>query len=361
MLVGTYTEALPAPGGHGEGVYEVAVREGRLGPAKRVARAINPAWLVASRDGTRIFASREVPADGAVVVFHVSSDGQVAPDASVRLEPIADVPTGGGYPAHLAPDPVGDRLVVANYATGSVAVFAVTSASPELRPLGRADLTGSSVHPVRQTGPHPHQIVFDPVTGELLVPDLGADVVRRLELSPNGALVELDPLLAEAGSGPRHAVFDEDGSHLFVLGELSSAVTVYTRGRRGFRAVARCETADSAGDGFQASEILAVPGTDLLVVTNRGEDTIAVLRFDAVRRALRRVHTVSSRGRWPRAAKLTPDGEQLVVANQASDAVELFRLDRGAGRLEWQDSTAVPSPGALLFVRPSVDLTDRRC
>jgi hypothetical protein len=60
-----------------------------------------------------------------------------------------------------------------------------------------------------QDRPRPHQVVLDPTSRYILVPDLGADLVRVLEISPqqcesSGFLRELDALVLPKGSYPRH-------------------------------------------------------------------------------------------------------------------------------------------------------------
>lgn len=63
-------------------------------------------------------------------------------------------------------------------------------------------------NPERQDAPHPHGVVVDPSGQFVLVPDLGADLVRIFRISPiTGQLEAQQPLTVAPGSGPRHAVF----------------------------------------------------------------------------------------------------------------------------------------------------------
>ncbi|KAL4879032.1 Lactonase, 7-bladed beta-propeller-domain-containing protein [Aspergillus karnatakaensis] len=62
--------------------------------------------------------------------------------------------------------------------------------------------------PSRQDAPHPHGVVVDPTGQFLLVPDLGADLIRIFHIHPvTGHLTAQESLVIPAGSGPRHAVF----------------------------------------------------------------------------------------------------------------------------------------------------------
>lgn len=62
--------------------------------------------------------------------------------------------------------------------------------------------------PSRQDAPHPHGVVVDPTGNFVLVPDLGAYLVRIYRINAiTGHLEEQQPLVVTPGSGPRHAIF----------------------------------------------------------------------------------------------------------------------------------------------------------
>jgi 6-phosphogluconolactonase (cycloisomerase 2 family) len=96
--------------------------------------------------------------------------------------------------------------------------------------------------PDRQTGSFAHETVRDPLEKYILVPDLGADLVRVLNVAPatsssSASVKEYAPLTVPPGTGPRHAVFwtpnspakykPGDPIFLVVVGELSAQVLVY--------------------------------------------------------------------------------------------------------------------------------------
>jgi 6-phosphogluconolactonase (cycloisomerase 2 family) len=80
----------------------------------------------------------------------------------------------------------------------------------------------------RQDGSHPHEVVEVKANGssEVWVPDLGSDVVWRLQLEENSSPITWklkvgEELKGDEGGGPRHIIVSEDGqsiSHLFVPG-----------------------------------------------------------------------------------------------------------------------------------------------
>ncbi|HEX2268415.1 MAG TPA: beta-propeller fold lactonase family protein, partial [Pyrinomonadaceae bacterium] len=62
------------------------------------------------------------------------------------------------------------------------------------------------------------------------------------------------------------------------------------------------------------------------------------------------VEHVSTEGNWPRNFVIDPAGKFLLVANQRSDNVVVFRLDSRTGRLKPAGQTAqIPAPVCLKF------------
>lgn len=84
----------------------------------------------------------------------------------------------------------------------------------------------------RQDSPHPHQAVLDPTGQYILVPDLGADLVRIFLISEEDGLsiTPVEALVAHPGTGPRHISFlqKDDGDYfLYLISELSNTITGY--------------------------------------------------------------------------------------------------------------------------------------
>ena len=74
-------------------------------------------------------------------------------------------------------------------------------------------------------------IASDPVTGDILVSDLGSDTVFVYALDRDGRLAAKTSVNLEAvpGAGPRHLAFHPDGRHLFIVNELDSTVCALRR------------------------------------------------------------------------------------------------------------------------------------
>jgi len=341
LFIGTYTE--PHPHVHGRaGGLVVADYDGTLGELHTVP-VRSPSWLTLSPSGARLYCVIEAGSGDPGQVAAFSRHG-----GSAVLEQV--VPSGGYEPAHLAVDPSGRFLVVANYADGSLAVLALRSDGLLGSITHLEQLSGSGPHPVRQAGPHPHQVYFDP-SGRMLVPDLGTDTLRSYSLDGEGRLTEEQRVELPPGSGPRHAVLHPDGEHLFVVNELACTIAVFVRVGSSFEIDSVVSTIPAgAGGASFASAIAVTRNGGTVYASNRGHDSIAVFTWNG---GLEPLQFEPSRGRTPRDFTLSPDGSLLHVANQDSDTVTTFVRDV-EGRLAFRDEVAVPTPVCLVVAQDSL-------
>jgi 6-phosphogluconolactonase (cycloisomerase 2 family) len=85
-------------------------------------------------------------------------------------------------------------------------------------------------NPERQDVPHPHQAILDPTAAFILVPDLGADLVRVYQADAgNLKLTPIAPLKVTPGAGPRHGAFKTslNKTYFYVATELANTIIGY--------------------------------------------------------------------------------------------------------------------------------------
>ena len=354
LIIGTYTERLPHVDGQAEGILSCRYAAGTIGPPRVLARTRNPSFLVLSPDDRRLYAVNET------VEFEGQPGGGVSAFArdprTGDLSLLNTRPSGGVEPAHLELAPGGSFLLVANYRSGSVAVFRL-EADGSIGPMtDHVQHEGSSVHPVRQSGPHAHMIMFDPRNGNLLVPDLGLDAILFYELSDEGKLAELPgrriatapwcrpppPRLPPARRAP--AGRQRARQHA----RRAAARGGWLRDHR--HRLDACRR-DSSGHS-QAAAIRMSPSGRTVLVSNRGadSDTIALFRFDPDQGTLRPAGFAPTQGREPRDLIFSPDGRFVIVASQDSDALVVMEFDEDEPRLRYRSSTPVPTPVCLRIV-----------
>ena len=95
-------------------------------------------------------------------------------------------------------------------------------------------------NPSRQDAPHPHGAYVDPSGRYVLVPDLGADLIRIFAIDQlSGGLKPVRPFATEPGLGPRHVAFwlprgavSVGGAevYMYLVSELTNTVTGFRVG-----------------------------------------------------------------------------------------------------------------------------------
>ncbi|THH18333.1 hypothetical protein EW146_g2642 [Bondarzewia mesenterica] len=177
----------------------------------------HPSWITPHpEDPSVVFAGLE-QTDGRVVVLKYDEQGQG--------KVIGEFSSGGKDPASLLA--VEGTLFVGNYSSGTILSAPITTHSPFFSQSEsmQVQLSGTGLNAERQEASHPHQVVFIPERGELLVPDLGADKTWRLMKNDKGAWVPVECVEYEPGSGPRHVVFHH--GILYTLCELTSKLAAH--------------------------------------------------------------------------------------------------------------------------------------
>ncbi|MEV6345128.1 lactonase family protein [Actinoplanes sp. NPDC051851] len=343
VFVGCYTGD---KGGEGDGI-TLLRRDPATGDLTRLglaARTPSPSFLAQHPTLPVLYAVNEIDPEGTVTAF------SVAPDCS--LIPLAVHPTGGGDPCHLAVTADGRHLVVANYASGSVAVFPLDAAGVPGERSDLLTLAGSGPDAERQASPHAHMVVPDRNGPDVLISDLGSDRVWRARLDPNtGRLGLTEPAVeAKPGTGPRHLVRSADGA-LLLAGELTGSLSWY-RPAGGPVLEQRGETAASTGAGpVYPSEITMGRDGRFVYLANRGPDTVTTFAWDGETATV--VAEVPTNGSWPR--HMTLLGDHLYVANQRSHNVTVFRIDPDTGIPASQgEPSGEPSPTCLLRWHPAM-------
>lgn len=247
----------------------------------------------------------------------------------------------GQLPCHLCLSPDLRHLLVANYGSGNVVAVRLDADGVPQEVAGVFDSYGAGPHP-RQDGPHAHHVLPGP-DGHWVV-DLGADVVRRLHLSPTGTLEEGEPVVAlPAGTGPRQIRLSASRRTAYVLGELSGElITVACKPGRSGTIVNRRPAWLTEPSGENLPAHLLVDG-DRLYVSHRGLNRITVFSLTTdVPTPLTEIET----GAWPRHFALR--GGWLYIADQLDDRITAKALTSSGDSLETSLHTAMRRPSCVL-------------
>lgn len=333
-------------------------------------------WLTLDRASGTLYSLGEGSADqnapGSLSVFAVSNK-----DGSLTLRDKKQTINGPVSLVLFGPAANKTHMALAHYGGSSVSAFALAG-DHQLQPQDHVTFPfpdGPGPNHDRQEASHPHGCTLDPSGKFVLVPDLGMDVVHvfRPDLS-TGKLTECPPLRANAGSGPRHAVFwspkgADSPLFLYLVGELTATVTGYQVSYEPdgsgmtFRELFVTSTLGDrkSSKPVLAAEIATSPDGRFLLVSNRFDATYASndgLASDSIATwslqtdgHITFVQLASAGGRVPRFFDISSGGDEVAVALQDDHRVAILKRDVETGLIGSElASTAVPDrPTCILW------------
>ncbi|KAI9736113.1 MAG: hypothetical protein M1818_006289 [Claussenomyces sp. TS43310] len=251
----------------------------------------------------------------------------------------------------------GKALALPHYSGSALTTWSI-SPSGALAPLQNFTFVlASPSDDSRQDAPHPHETLIDPTDSFVLVPDLGADLVRIFSVDPSTSLLtESTPLVAPTGSGPRHAAFlvAGDQTYLFLVTELTSTLISYkvnydTPGSLAFEevmAIGIYGDNTTRSDTF-AAEVVVSPDDRYLLTSSRGDnmftipsfngsgtiqsDTLQAWQIDPATGRLTFEQLAPAGGSYPRQFSVNRSGTLAAVALQKSSSVVIVErhVDNG--------------------------------
>lgn len=210
-----------------------------------------------------------------------------------------------------------------------------------------------------QAKPHPHSCFIDPNGKWALVSDLGQDKVYVYAIDVSaGKLTEHAVVSTAPGAGPRHLCFHPNGRQVFGINELDCTINVYawdsTSGALGpilqtvstlpegynNRDHENAKNADAGpasgpnrpGQTNACADIHVTPDGNFLYGSNRGHDSLVSFSI-AEDGKLTLGSFTYTRGMHPRNFGIHPSGNWIVVANQDSNNVVVFGLNKRTGDL----------------------------
>lgn len=345
MYVGTYT----GPDSKGIYVYRFQPATGAVTSLGLAGESRNPSFLALHPSGDYLYSADETD-QGTVSAFKIDRK-------TGKLALLNRVSSHGAAPCALEVDATGRNLFVANYSSGTVALFPI---GPDGR-LGEASYTdqhkGSGPNKERQEGPHAHSANFAPGNRFALSSDLGLDKIfvyrfdaAKHSLAPNAPAFGTVP----PGSGPRHIAFHPNGKFAYAVNELNSTVTTFAwDGASGV--LHTLPTASALPPDWRGptdgAEIQVHPSGKFVYSSNRGSaNNIATFRVDA-KGQLEFAGITPSGGKAPRYFGFDPTGAWLVAANQDTNRIVLFRIDPASGKLTPAgQGIEIPKPVCVKFL-----------
>jgi 6-phosphogluconolactonase len=330
LVVGTYT------GGKSEGIY-VYKFNSTDGSFKEIShvKTSNPSFVAVSPDQKFVYAVNEDAGNngkgGDISVFSFDKKTGV-------LTYINKQPTHGDHPCYVAVDKTGKWVAAGNYSSGSLSMIPVMADGSLGNEIIHIQHEGSGVDKQRQEKPHVHCTVFSNDNRFLFVPDLGIDKVMIYAFDAStGALTPAKQPFAKSkdGSGPRHFIFHPNNKYAYLIEELSGTVEVFQYNNGTLKNIQRISTMPARDTSFAGSaDIHVSPDGKFLYASNRADaNTIAIYAINQKDgKLIFRAHQ-STLGKGPRNFNFDPSGNFLLVGNQNSDQIVIFKRNKVTGLL----------------------------
>jgi 6-phosphogluconolactonase len=166
-----------------------------------------------------------------------------------------------------------------------------------------------------------------------------------------------DPPFASVapGAGVRHLAFHPNGKVLYAINELDSTVTtfLYDPSKGTLDRIQAVSTIPGNFKGMSTTAEIAVNAAGTVVYgSNRGHDSIALFSIDPEKFTLAPWDFAPTLGKTPRHFALDPTGGYLMVGNQDSNDIVVFRVHPTTGQLRpvGRPIKDTPMPVCVLFV-----------
>jgi 6-phosphogluconolactonase len=264
------------------------------------------------------------------------------------LKLVGKGPLAESYP-YISIDATGRYLFGASYGANQIGV----------NPIGKDGKVGAPLQ-VIPTARNAHSIRIDNTNHYVFVPHLGTDQIFQFvfdkktgKLTPNTPPV----LQMKQGTGPRHIIVSKDNKFVYLLNELTAAVTTLALdGKTG-----TLKEVDSAsalppdtklGPGqprgavgapgapqrntdndIWASDLHLTPSGKFLYAAERTSSTLGGFKVDAGTGKLSYFGSTPTE-KQPRGFAIDPSGKYMVVSGEKSDTISSYAIDAESGALK---------------------------
>ena len=270
-------------------------------------------------------------------LYSCTSEG-LASFRAEGLEPVDSISLGSCV-CHVAVMPDGKRVAFADYLGGFAG--SVEVADGRFGQAVKHQHSGCGPNLPRQDKAHCHQALPTLDGKGYCVVDLGLDQIVEY---PSGRVFRTSP----SGAGPRHLLFHPDGRLTFLVSELGNLVTSLSWSPTdGFRTLDTLSTIisqkpqESFKQGVQERQENNSPASPVLHAKN--------LCASAPQREN---YSIAA------AIRFTPDMKRIVVSNRGEDSLAVYDFDSATGRLAFKARTFLAGswPRDFMFVTENLAL-----
>ena len=153
--------------------------------------------------------------------------------------------------------------------------------------------------------------------------------------------------------GPRHLEFHPNGKVVYVIHELGAHISVFDFDDQNgnLSEIQTISTLPSNYDQKSCADIHISPDGKYLYGSNRGHDSLAIYKVLENGRKLENIDFQSTLGKTPRNFAIDPNGNFLLAANQDSNDIFTFNVNKESGMLKPTGfKISIPYPVCIKFL-----------
>ena len=294
IYIGTYSNSIK--------IYEF--NSGKMEAISEVNNLDNPSYLHINKN---MFYVVNETNSGSVTAFKIKKDG---------LELVNSQKINQSSLCHITTNKARDSLLIANYGSGSIVLY-------ELKNDGSiGQLKNTKIY---NKNSKLHYVKF--IENNIYAVDLGNNAIYIY----NTNMELISQINMEKGSGPRHFVVSKDNKKIYVVTELSNEIFSYYKSENEFKLLQKISTLTNKNKESFAGAIKISNNNKNIYVTNRGDNSISVFKVNNNKIEL--IQNISSCGDFPRDILLNNSEEYVIVANQNSSNIVIFKRDIESGFL----------------------------
>lgn len=297
-----------------------------------LADMVSPAYLLMNHSKTVLYAVSE-PNDGnngAVAAFAVDP-------TTGQLNKINEVQAPGKGLCHIALDKKDKYLFTACYSEATVQVYQLKEDGSIGEMACIQHHSGKGVHPFRQEKAHAHATCLTPDERYLCACDLGMDQLVVYHFYRESGMLERNDAMTLSlppGCGPRHMVFHPNGKYAYIVAELSSQVIALSYDKDvGFGVLQIIDALQDKKCDSTAAAIRIGNDGKHLYTSNRGEDSISQFNVNIQTGKLEHICNIPTQGKTPRDFIIDQSGSYLICANQDTDNILIYSMNREDGTI----------------------------
>lgn len=313
-------------------VFRLDTISGRLQRLSVFKGILNPSYLCLSQNGQYLYACTETqtPKAGSIAAFRVDA-------AKGKLTLLNSRKSSGENPVYIALPQKEKYLYSVNYTEAGIDVFPLAADGRIQPPVQVLAFDKGSGATERQAKAHTHSLQFAPTQDRIFVPDLGSDLIRCYQLDSSAtqpiAVQTEEQVKALPATGPRHFTFHPDGQYAYCIEEIAGTVSAYRYKEGKLELLQHIPAHKDSLEEYNSADIHCSPDGRFLYASNRGrENNIAIFAIGEDGK-LATIGYQSVLGEHPRIFAIDASGKFLVVANQISGNIVVFKRDRQSGLL----------------------------